>query len=117
MKLRYLYHPVRDLKPAVGFYRDVLGWEESWREGDVTAAFKIPGTEIEVMLDGSDAATPGDASGFFEVDRVDAFLEERHGRVDLADEPVDLPPIRYASFRDPSGNLIRIYQLLEEEKA
>ena len=32
MKLTFLYHPVIDLDQAVTFYRDVLGWDEAWRE-------------------------------------------------------------------------------------
>ena len=113
MKLTYLYHPVTDVGRAVAFYRDVLGWDETWRMGDDTAAMQIPETEITVMLAiDPDPAAP--ASGFFGHDDVDAFFRENRDRIDVVDEPQDLPPIRYASFRDPDGNLIRVYTELPD---
>jgi len=80
MKLTYLYQPVDDLPAAVAFYRDVLGLDEAWREGESTAAFRLPGTEVELMLD----VPPGDgpewtAGGFYAVDSVNAFMAKHPG--------------------------------------
>lgn len=111
MKLTFLYQPVGDsaqLKETVAFYRDVLGLDESWREGDTTVAFTLPGTEVELMLD----VWPEDAdrrtSGFFGVDDVDRFVAE-HPEIKWVGEPVDVPGGRTAGFLDPSGNLLRVF--------
>jgi catechol 2,3-dioxygenase-like lactoylglutathione lyase family enzyme len=109
MKLTFLYQPVDDLAAAVAFYRDVLGLDESWREGDSTAAFRLPGTEVELMLD----VPPGDgpewaAGGFFGVESVDAFFAGHPG-VKLVGEIIDVPGGRSASFLDPAGNTIHIF--------
>jgi catechol 2,3-dioxygenase-like lactoylglutathione lyase family enzyme len=114
MKLVFLYHPVKDLQAALAFYRDELGWDEAWREGDSTIAMQIPGSEVQVMLDGTDADSPHGASGFYEVEDVDRFLADHGDRVNVMEAPVDLAPIRYASFTDPSGNLFRIFHNLPE---
>lgn len=114
MKLTSVYHPVSDLEAAVAFYRDVLGWDESWREGTTTAGFTIPGSEVELMLDVS-SEEAGSPSGFFEVEDIDAFYEKNKEKVDFLNEPADSLPVRWTAFRDPSGNLIRLYQLMEVE--
>jgi catechol 2,3-dioxygenase-like lactoylglutathione lyase family enzyme len=113
MKLVFLYHPVKDLQAALGFYRDVLGWDEAWREGDVTVAMKIPDSDVQVMLDASDAEASAEASGFYEVADVDEFYERHRDQATFVETPRDLPPIRYAAFTDPSGNLFRVYHDLE----
>lgn len=109
MKLTFLYQPVDDLPAAVAFYRDVLGLDESWREGKTTAAFRLPGTEVELMLD----TPPGDgpewkAGGFFAVESVDGFVAEHPG-VKLVGEIIDVPGGRSASFLDPAGNTIHLF--------
>jgi catechol 2,3-dioxygenase-like lactoylglutathione lyase family enzyme len=114
MKLVFLYHPVKDLKAALGFYRDVLGWDEAWREGDETVAMSIPDSDVQVMLDVSDSSS-AEASGFFQVPDVDAFYERNRDHVDFVELPRDLPPIRCASFTDPSGHLFRIFHELESD--
>jgi catechol 2,3-dioxygenase-like lactoylglutathione lyase family enzyme len=112
MRLTFLYHPVKDLEKAVGFYREVLSWDESWRMGDETAAMQIPESDVVVMLDlVEDQAGP---SGFFEVDDVDSFYEANKDRIEFEGEPRDIPPIRFIQFRDPGGNLLRVFSNLEE---
>jgi predicted enzyme related to lactoylglutathione lyase len=119
MKLLFLYHPVTDLQKALAFYRDELGWDEAWREGDTTIAMQVPGSELQVMLDVADSSAEGPAlgsSGFYEVDDVDAFLTA-HSGITPVEGPTDLPPIRYASFRDPAGNAFRLFHNLEPTPA
>jgi catechol 2,3-dioxygenase-like lactoylglutathione lyase family enzyme len=36
MKLEFLNVPTRDLQASLALYRDELGWQEAWREGDST---------------------------------------------------------------------------------
>jgi len=108
MELTYLYHPVKDIAKAVAFYRDVLGWDEAWRMGDDTAAMQIPNSAVMVML-AIDADPSARSSGFFGIDDLDAFYRDNRDRIEFIEEPQDLPPIRYASFRDPDNNLIRLY--------
>ena len=112
MKLTFLYHPVSDLKQAVAFYREVLGWDEAWRMGDDTAAMQIPGSEVLMMLDATPDADGG-PSGFFEVDDVDEFWQSLPESVTKITPPQDLDPIRYAAVADPGGNLIRLFTELE----
>jgi hypothetical protein len=108
MKLMFLYQPVDDLKRGVAFYRDELGLDESWREGESTAAFRLPGSEVELMLD----VPPGDgpewrAGGFFGVDSVDRFVAD-HPDIKWVGEVIDVPGGRSATFLDPFGNAIHL---------
>jgi catechol 2,3-dioxygenase-like lactoylglutathione lyase family enzyme len=109
MKLSYLYVSVPELEPALAYYRDVLGLDEAWREGDSTVAFELPGSPLQLMLD----VPPDDearwASGpFFEVDDLDRFVVE-HPSVTWLGEPIDVPGGRSASFRDPAGNVLHLF--------
>ena len=115
MKLTFLYQPVDDLPAAVAFYRDVLGFDESWREGDTTAAFTLPGTEIELMLDTPPGKGPEwQAGGFFTVDSVDKFMAEHPG-ITWAGEVIDVPGGRSATFLDPAGNAIHLVDQSAEQ--
>jgi len=116
MKLTFLYHPVKDLDAAIAFYRDVLGLDEAWREGDTTAAFALPDSPVQLMIDAS-GSDDGGPSGFYEVENVDAVAAAHLESVRWGEEPQDLPPIRYASFTDPAGILFRICHNLEDPES
>jgi catechol 2,3-dioxygenase-like lactoylglutathione lyase family enzyme len=109
MKLTFLYQPVDDLDAAVAFYRDTLGLDESWREGKTTAAFALPGTEVELMLDipESDGAER-QAGGFFSVDDVGCFFAEHPG-LEPVGEIIEIPGGKAATFLDPAGNAVRVF--------
>ena len=68
---------------------------------------------VRVMLDASGSGESG-ASGFYEVDDVDAFYAAQRDSMKWVELPEDLPPIRCAAFTDPAGILFRIFQSLEE---
>jgi catechol 2,3-dioxygenase-like lactoylglutathione lyase family enzyme len=107
MKLTFLYQPVTDIKESVAFYRDTLGLDEAWREGDSTVAFKLPGTEVELMLD-VPAVDELSAGGFFAVESIDRFAEE-HRELTWVGDAIDMPGGKAWQFKDPAGNVIYLF--------
>jgi len=115
MKLVFLFHPVKNLKESMSFYRETLGFEETWREGEHTAALKLPGTEIQLMLEDEDENEGLPAGGIFLVDSVDQYYDENKEKLEFIKQPVDIPPGRYAIYKDNSGNLLRILDFSKEK--
>ena len=115
MKLTFFYLPVADLKEALALYRDTLGWPESWREGETTASLRLPGTEVELMIDSDDGAmTPGPV---FEVDSVQAFWARHREELRFRFEPKEIPGGFWSAFEDPSGNLVYLLDQSTAEPA
>jgi catechol 2,3-dioxygenase-like lactoylglutathione lyase family enzyme len=103
-KMTFVYMPVRDMKKALAYYRDQLGFDEAWREGDRTVVFKLPGSETELMLDLNEAeATSGP---MFIIPSVDEFYAAQQGKLDFVNAPVDIRPGRLVTMRDPFGNML-----------
>ncbi len=126
---------VHDQDEALAFYTQTLGWEvradvkmESWSfrwlcvgppgQGDVgLVLMSIPGPP---MLDAGDSARLAElvakgAGGtlFLETDDCQASYDELSGRgVTFNDPPTTQPYGIDTSFRDPSGNNIRLTQVL-----
>lgn len=110
MNLAFVYLPVKDIKAALALYRDQLGFEESWREGDLTCGLRLPGTEVNLMIDQD--APPNDKPGpFFAVDSVDEFYAANRDKLAFNAPPKDIPPGRYASFDDPWGNRVHVLDM------
>jgi predicted enzyme related to lactoylglutathione lyase len=106
MKLTFVYAPVRDLGQALAFHRDVLGWEEAWREGDTTVAFKLPDTDVEYMIDvNTNGGRPGP---MFLVDSVSDFHAAHRDRLHFESEPAEIPGGYMLEFDDASGNAIYV---------
>jgi len=106
MKLEFLYAPTHDLQAALALYRDELGWEEAWREGDSTVSLKLPGTDVQLMLDATD---PDGAFGpIFVLDDAKRFFAERPAALRASAEPDEIPGGFLATFEDPSGNTIYV---------
>lgn len=115
MKLTFIYVSVPDLDEALRFYRDELGLDESWREGDTTVAFQLPGSEVQLMLSVPPDDGPRWSTGpFCRVDDVSTFMKE-HDSFEWVGEPDDVPGGRSASFRDPAGNIIHIFDQATDE--
>ncbi|TMW70360.1 VOC family protein [Alteribacter natronophilus] len=114
MKLIFMYYPVRDLETSLEFYREKLGFDEAWREGTDTAALKLPGSDVQLLLesDEDDHSKPG---GVFQVESVDAFFKDNKGILTFVKKPVDIPPGRYAIYEDNAGNPIRIIDFSAEK--
>ncbi|MCG3086369.1 VOC family protein [Sporosarcina cyprini] len=113
MKFVFLYHPVANLKESLAYYRDMLGFEEAWREGEHTAALRLPGSDVQLLLDEDELELA--AGGMFLVDSVDRFYEENQDKLDFIKGPSDIPPGRYAVCKDNSGNYLRVMDSSNEQ--
>ena len=51
MKLVFLYHPVDDLMDSLSYYRDTLGFEEAWREGEQEIALQLLGSDVKLLIE------------------------------------------------------------------
>ena len=104
MHLAFSYLPTRDLGASLQLYRDTLGFDELWREGDHTAGLAIPDTEVALMID---AASPPDwgPGPIFGVESVTAFREQHDG-LEVVAEPQEIPGGMIMALRDPGGNIL-----------
>lgn len=112
MKLVFLYHPVKNLKQSLHHYREVLGFEEAWREGDHTVALKMPDTEVQLLIEEDEIDL--DAGGVFLVDSVDDFFEQNQSNLEFIKQPKTIPPGRYAICKELNGNIIRLIDFTNE---
>jgi catechol 2,3-dioxygenase-like lactoylglutathione lyase family enzyme len=109
MKLTFIYQSVEDLPAALAFYRDELGLDEAWREGESTVAFELPGSPVQLMLDTRpDDSERWNSGAFFQVDDVVAFTKQ-HPDIRWIGEVMDVPGGRSAAFSDPSGNIVHVF--------
>jgi catechol 2,3-dioxygenase-like lactoylglutathione lyase family enzyme len=105
MKLEFWYAPVTDLAAALALYRDRLGWEEAWREGESTVSLKLPGTDVQLMLDAGGQLSAGP---IFFVDSVQDFRAGRGDGLDWRVEPFEIPGGTLGGFADPAGNVVYV---------
>ena len=102
MKLEFMYLPTQDLDATLALYRDTLGFDELWREGDQTVGLGT-GTDVSLMLDA--ASTPGMGPGpIFITDDVKAFHAKHDGAYELTMPPFEIPGGFLSAFKDAGGN-------------
>ena len=107
MKLEFMYLPTQDLNASLALYRDALGFDELWREGEQTVGLAVPGSDVSLMVDA--AAQPGWGPGpIFITDDVKAFHAQHEGQYELAMPPFEIPGGFMSGFRDPAGNPIYV---------
>ncbi len=112
MTLEFLYRPVPDLQAALALYRDALGWEEAWREGESTVSLKLPGTEVQLMLD---EAEPGSGAGpIFVVESVERFHADRPSALVVEQEPHPIPGGSMVVYADAWGHAIHVLDQASE---
>jgi catechol 2,3-dioxygenase-like lactoylglutathione lyase family enzyme len=117
MKLEFLYTPTTDLQESLALYRDELGWEEAWREGESTVSLQLPGTDVLLMLDRIEGRQGQDnrPGPIFVVDSVARFTAERPAGLRPCGEPTEIPGGFMATYEDPSGNAIYVLDQSTEE--
>ncbi len=106
MKLEFLLAPTSDLEASLALYRDGLGCEEVWREGDATVALTLPGTDVQLMLDANDPTAP--VGPLFVVDSVQEFDTTRPDALRVVHEPSEIPGGFMATYQDPAGATIYV---------
>jgi catechol 2,3-dioxygenase-like lactoylglutathione lyase family enzyme len=107
MKLEFLNLPTRDLQASLALYRDELGWEEAWREGDTTVSLKLPGSDVQLMLVAGDGAESA-FGPLFVLDDARQFNAQRPRGLRVTGEPQEIPGGYLVTFEDPSGNTIYV---------
>jgi catechol 2,3-dioxygenase-like lactoylglutathione lyase family enzyme len=107
MRLEFLNVPPRDLQASLALYRDELGWEEAWREGDSTVSLRLPGSDVPLMLVAGDGAESA-FGPLFVLDDVRRFNAQRPRGLRVTAEPQEIPGGYLATFVDPSGNAIYV---------
>lgn len=103
----------KDMDRAVSFYRDVLGLNLRLRAGEDWAEFDVGGATVAVHGTREGHAPPqGGATVVFAVDDLDRVIRALRERgVDLEGDVFAVPGSgRFASFRDPDGNLLQVFQ-------
>ncbi|MGX1696119.1 VOC family protein [Microbacterium keratanolyticum] len=131
ISIHYTFLPHTDAEAALGFYRDLLGFEvrqDVGYEGMRWITVGPAGSATSIVLH-PPAADPGISDAERETildliakgvygavtlatDDLDALFEKLEaGGADVVQEPTDQDyGVRDCAFRDPSGNLIRVNQ-------
>ena len=107
----------KDMNAGVAFYRDVLGLNVRTRAGDDWAEFDVGGTTVALHGGYEGHAPPTDgATVVFECDDLDQTMRALSERGVTFDGEVNEVPGygRFVSFRDPSGNLLQVFEALPQ---
>jgi catechol 2,3-dioxygenase-like lactoylglutathione lyase family enzyme len=112
VKLEFLFIPTADLSATLALYRDQLGWQEAWREGDATVVLTMPGTEVQLMLDANDPSAP--MGPLYVVDSVQDFHAGRPSGLKPDAGPDAIPGGYLATYTDPAGTTLYVMDQSED---
>ena len=105
-KVGMVIHPVGDLEAAARFYRDGLGLDPKFRDGDRFCAFDAGG--VTIALAAGDEAIAEQVVVSYKVADADAALLELEAAGAKVVQPLhDGPHERPAGLEDPAGNRSR----------
>jgi predicted enzyme related to lactoylglutathione lyase len=112
-KICYVEIPAIDAEASARFYADVFGWKVRTR-GDGQLAFDDPtGAVSGSWVRGRPASGEPGMLTYIMVDRIEAALAEisaRGGRAVTPRTPLGASGEAFATFLDPAGNLVGLYQ-------
>jgi catechol 2,3-dioxygenase-like lactoylglutathione lyase family enzyme len=106
----HVYYWTHDMEAAVDFYRHVVGFELTRREGNEWA--ELDAGPIRLGLHGTDDDAPASGTVVLRVDDLDASrwtLEQRGAVFDSYVGEVE-GLARFATFRDPDGNPVQLIE-------
>ena len=105
-----IWLPVTDMQRSVSFYRDTLSLE-AVRDGDDWAELDANGLHIGLNATESPHGNGGAVIAFQPEGGLDRTVEElRSDGVEIAGELSEHPWGRVATFKDPDGNDLQLYE-------
>ncbi|MFA5891477.1 MAG: VOC family protein [Actinomycetota bacterium] len=101
-----------NMSESLEFYRDVLGLDLKVHYGDDWAEFNVGDTVLAVHGARGGVSAAMGATVVFEVDDIEITMRALAGRgVEFLGGITDVPYLgRFASFRDPDGNVLQIFE-------
>ena len=107
-KVGMVIHPVGDLDAAEAFYRDALGLEPMFRDGDRFAAFKAG--DVTIALAAGEEILSDRATVSYKVDDLEDSVAALKGAGASVERDIEEGPHeRRAVLRDPAGNPFVLY--------
>ncbi len=107
-KLGMVIHPVDDLDKAASFFREGLGLDEAFRDGDRFCAFSLGGVMIGLAA-GEERLTDETVLSY-KVDDVDAAVAHLEAAgAELLRGPEEGPHEIRAVLKDPAGHPLVVY--------
>jgi predicted enzyme related to lactoylglutathione lyase len=110
--LDHIYYWTTDMDAGVSFYRDVVGLSLVRRDGDSWAEFDAGPVRFALHGRAGDQRVPAGGTVVFRVDDLDAARWSLEQRGATFDEHVGEVEgfARFASFRDPDGNVVQLIE-------
>jgi predicted enzyme related to lactoylglutathione lyase len=107
----YLEIPAVDVKQSAEFYQAVFGWRIEPRDSEHISFDDLSGDLIGRWVSGRTIARAPGLMAYIYVDRIDEAVTRivAHGG-EIAKSPCEEGNLWVATFRDPAGNLIGIWQ-------
>jgi catechol 2,3-dioxygenase-like lactoylglutathione lyase family enzyme len=104
-----LFYNVADLEKSISFYTDVLGFRLSSR--DAVARFNVDGVLLELVPQSEQKLRGnGNARLCLKVDDIDEAIAHLRRRGTLTSRVREVEKGKIASFEDPDGNEICLWQ-------
>jgi hypothetical protein len=109
--LSYIQIPAIDVKVSAAFYTDVFGWEAQGGRADHVSFTDAAGHMIGAWVTGLEIVDRPGALPYVYVHGIDTALQRivSSGGV-VVKEPYQEGDLWVATFRDPAGNVIGIWQ-------
>lgn len=110
-KVTNVYYVVPDMDAALAFYRDTLGLNVKFQDGDKWTQFDVGGTQVAIATPAAGQAEPGsNATVVLQVDDLAATRDELSARGIAVSEVIGMGG--HGSFftcRDPAGNVVQFF--------
>ena len=110
-KFSSAYYVVKNMDEAVSFYKDVLGLNVKFRDGNRWTQFDVNGVGVAVADPSEGSVPPG--GGATVVLEVDNLVETRQMLTQKGVQVNDIVDMgghgKYFTTKDPSGNIVQIF--------
>lgn len=111
IKVTNVYYVVPDMDAALAFYRDTLGLNVKFQDGDRWTQFDVGGTQVAIATPAPGQVDPGsNATVVLQVDDLAATRADLAARGIAVSEVIGMGD--HSSFftcRDPAGNVVQFF--------